>query len=357
MKIFTKVVSAAALLVLLLTACSGGIQTTLQPATPRAETSVPVTPSKEATKAASNTTAIPEATMMPRSEATQEANPGIPITGNAEDPARLSNQLDFNLYSESGKQIGQVDNIILDLGKEWVSYVIVEPDASLGAGGKYIPVPWEFLKVHKQTDNTNASQYVFVLKGVDQDVFINAPGIDVNSDLPAPGNVSPDWDARFRSYWQSKSNSTNVQPAQGGTQPTETAMAQPPAETQTPPTTTNPGLNLGGVILAKDILGRALNLSDLPIQGNLDVSIDDMIVDTDTGQIKYVIVHSNQDPSNELRIPVPIRLLSWNPNNQTFTLNTNLATLQNAPSYQAGQYLDTLINGWDKIYQNYWQGH
>jgi hypothetical protein len=59
-------------------------------------------------------------TVMPTEEGTPDA--GIPVTGE-EDPSRLSNQLDYDVWNREGEQIGEVNDMIVDLDNSRVSYV------------------------------------------------------------------------------------------------------------------------------------------------------------------------------------------------------------------------------------------
>lgn len=150
--------------------------------------------------------------------------------------------------------------------------------------------------------------------------------------------------------------------------------------TTMPEGTTTSGVGmLQGVALASDVLNAsitlgtpAMNLNQtqnmpaattesataMPNTGRgaqgISVAIDDLIVDTSSGKIKYIVIDTSFG-NDEHWIPVPLNLLQWDSGNQAFVLNTDVTALQNAPSFQGGQYPDTSSNGWDGDLSNYWQ--
>lgn len=125
---------------------------------------------------------------------------------------------------------------------------------------------------------------------------------------------------------ESPNTSQTPSQAQGTGTPAATAM---PATTGTPSTDTD---NQGQV---------------------LDVVIDDLIVDTVSGAIQYVVVNTSFD-DGEHWIPVPLDLLRWDANNGAFVLDVDPTMLQGAPFFTDGEYPDTTVEGWDLDFSTYW---
>src|SRR5688572_33512833 len=96
--IFLSIVLLAAML---LTACGAEETNTAAPATDMP----PATEEATATEAPVGTE-----TVMPDGTTTA----GIPVTGE-NDASRLSNQLNFDVWNQDGEQIGEVNDMILDL--------------------------------------------------------------------------------------------------------------------------------------------------------------------------------------------------------------------------------------------------
>ena len=431
MKKVSLLLTSLVLVALLLTACGAATST-----------AVPTPSVFPVTSAATETEVVGTETTTPSSMTT---TPGIPVTGE-ENPARLSNELDYHVWNQNGDQIGEVDDMVLDLDHARVSYVLVGTGGLLGIAQKEVLVPWDALQLQTGTgDAIGGDQSAFVLQA-DQNTFDNAPDTDINNILPGTGQPAGDWDKDIRNYWENGPAMGTGTPSveetgtpvagttamPGGTEtasPEATSMPEMTATvtsgtTIVPNTTATLGPNttpmpegtastgmgqvvpLQGVILASDVLNATINLQgglnmlqgtlvpgttampettetpsvnttampettgtpsvgeNLPlvqatppsggILNNISVTVDDVLVDTTSGDVTYLVVHTNLDNS-EYWIPVPLSLLQWDPTNQTFGLNMDAATLQNAPSFAEGQYPDTTASGWSSEFDTFWQ--
>src|SRR5215210_4716538 len=173
MRKFSILLTVLVLSALVLTACGGGATSTNV-----AESPPPVT--ADVTEDTSGT-----ATESP-AEGTQEGTtgtPGVPVTGDV-NPARLSNQLDFTVWNQDGEQIGEVDNMVLDLDNTQVMYVVVGTGGFLDLGERDILVPWNSLQLQTGTgDTTGGQQNAFILQS-DLEVFRNSPDFDLGANLP-----------------------------------------------------------------------------------------------------------------------------------------------------------------------------
>jgi sporulation protein YlmC with PRC-barrel domain len=288
MRKFSIVLSLLVLVTLVLTACGGEETSTNVPASPPPVTADTVTeaPTEVATEAATQ-------------EGTATETPGVPVTGEV-NPARLSNQLDFTVWSQDGEQIGEVDDIVLDLDNKRVAYVVVGTGGFLDLGERNILVPWDMLELQIGTgETTGGQQNAFVLTG-DLEIFRNAPNFDLGN-LPEAGQPADDWDVDIRTYWESGGTTGGAGTAvpemtatgQGTDQATATMEAGQGAATATATAgtgadagvatatagtgtgqSTGQGQTLQGVILASNVLGAPITLS--PGQGSGS--------GTDTGQ-------------------------------------------------------------------------
>jgi sporulation protein YlmC with PRC-barrel domain len=316
--------------------------------------------------------------------------PGVPVTGEVS-PARLSNQLDFDVWNQNGEQIGEVNDMVVDLDNSMISYVIVGVGGFLEIGEKDVLVPWSSLSLETSSgDMTGGKQNAFIFQG-DQELFNNAPDIDVSEILPDRGATADDWDADIRKYWE-----TGVVPATAAPEatadPAVTATASPEA-TAVPETTTIPegttGSALQGVMLASDLLdsditvgtsgdvegGSTVDATAMPdstataipdvtataatdavdtVQENVNAEIDDAIVAVDTGEIRYIIIDADFDNGERL-IPVPLNFLLWHADDDAFSLNLDPAALRDAPSFPDGEYPDMTVDDWGSDFDAYWQ--
>ena len=262
----------------------------------------------------------------------------LPPTGFV-DPNRITNLLDFSVYNQNNEPIGQVSNLIISAETQKVDYVLLQLGDVLGleANANLIPVPWGVLEVVGSRDrpeagsNENAGdleeiQNAFVL-AVDQTLVEDAPAIDLTA-FPALGESAEGWEAEFQSYW---------------------ANILPPIEGNAPV----PNGNLQGVLLATDLIGNEISLGDDTGEAELTGTLDDGMLDTVTGQVRFLVV-SFVFEEGPRRLPIPLEFLGWDATNTMFVLVTDLETLRNAPAFENNEYPDTREPGWDTLFREYW---
>jgi sporulation protein YlmC with PRC-barrel domain len=286
MRKFSILLSMLVLVAVVLTACGGGATSTNVAGSPP-----PVTVDATDDMAGTATESPTEATQ----DGTTTETPGVPVTGDV-NPARISNQLDFTVWSQDGEQIGDINDMVLDLDNTRVAYVVVGTGGFLDLGEREILVPWNSLQLQTGTgDTTGGQQNAFILQG-DLEVFRNAPDFDLGANLPQAGQPAGDWDVDIRTYWESGGaiggidstpeaeatsdpnataipNATAGEAQQGNAQATATTSTDPgnALATVTLGADQGTGENLAGgqelqgVVLASDVLGSSVTLS--PGQG------------------------------------------------------------------------------------------
>lgn len=398
-------------------------------------------------------------TEVPTMDETATEEPGVPVTGEV-NPARISNQLDFDVWTQDGQQIGEVEDMILDLDNRSVAYVIIGTGGFLDIGEKEIAVPWESLELQTGTGTSTGQDQAtatpeagtggtgtdqtatpeagtggtgtdqstatpdagtdpgasmgdanaFILL-IDQATLENAPEFDLNT-LPEMGQSAADWDADIRNYWQGGGTGAGQATADPNATTDPNATAMPEATATTDGTGTDQGQAtatqdagagqdqgtgqvqpLQGVMLASDILGATLTLgtqdqgvgqatadpnatvdpnattdpnatalpeatSDGTVtdQGDVTATIEDLIVDTDTGDIQYIVVNASFT-DGERWIPVPLGIFQWDAASGSFILNADGTMLQNAPSFQEDLFPDTTVDEWDDEFDSFWQNN
>jgi len=399
MRKISILLSVLVLAAMILAACGGEETSTSIPT----ENIPPITAEVTGTSVAGTATEAP-------TEGTTTGTPGVPVTAEA-NPARLSNELDFTVWNQNGKQIGEVDDMVLDLDNIRISYVVVGTGGFLDIGDKEVLVPRDALQLQTGAGNTTSGQQNAFILLTDQDTFNNSPNVDLNSIMPPTGQPAGDWDAQIRSYWQGGRIVANP-PAAGGTvapnmtatgvsngnstsMPEGTATLITGITGQIPGQGQSLGMPLQGVMLASEVLGSEIKVGnqgqgtgtgqDLattipstglatqattmpegtatlsvdqnnPGLGNMEATIDDLIVDTTTGDILYLVLNTRID-DNERLIPIPLSLLQWDTNNTAFVVNANPAMLRDAPSFEEDQYPDTTVAGWDSDILSFWQNN
>lgn len=258
---------------------------------------------------------------------------GIPVTG-AENPFLLENQLDYDVWNGENDQIGEVEDMIIDLANSRVSYIHIETGGFLDIGDEDSLVPWNGLSlaINEDPDVLSAADNVFILQ-FDQNLLEDAPDFDPNA-LPAVGEPAEDWDAGFSDYWGNAG--VNIEPMDG-------------AQSN----------DVQGVIMATDLLDSNVlfdqdaDLTDTGLEADDEMNIDNAIVDTSTGQVRYVVVNAPFDDGARL-IPMPLSQFRWDGDNQGFVFTGETSMLQNAPYYTEDEQ-DAFGEGWEDEYDAFWQ--
>ena len=388
------------LLALLLTACGGEETSTTVPST----NVPPITAEVTSTESVTETPAGTDVT----------TTPAVPVTGE-NNPSRASNLMDFTVADQTGQQIGDVQDLVLDLDNVNVAYVVV------ATGDKEIPIPRDQLQMPGTGDNA------LVFTG-DAASLSNFPDVDLNTALPETGQPAADWDADIRSFWESGGAVTGTAVAETPSDTTPTveatleATAMPEASA-TATTTTGTGGTAGqgqgashfdklqGVVLASDVIGATVMISP---QGNgqgnsqgqgaatatpgttgsgteatatpggaelataitgpsaeatattttgnsgtngsalTEATVSDLILDPASGDLQFLVI-SGSFSEGERWIPVPIGFLRWDVTNQAFVLMISGNALENAPSFTEDQFPDTSSSGWDTEFNDFWQ--
>jgi len=88
----------------------------------------------------------------------------------------------------------------------------------------------------------------------------------------------------------------------------------------------------------------------------LSATIDDIIVDTTSGDIMFIVVNTTFDDGEHL-IPVPLSMFQTDGSTQGLMLNADATMLQNAPFFQNGEFPDTTLSGWSSEFDSFWQNN
>lgn len=261
----------------------------------------------------------------------EETGEGVPVTG-AELPFLLENQLAYDVWNAENEQIGEVEDMVIDLANSRVAYVHIETGGFLDIGDEESLVPWNALSlaIGEDPDVTSADDNVFILQ-FDQNLLEDAPDFDTNT-MPAVSEPAEDWGAGFADFWSNAG--VNTEPVAG-------------AEAN----------ELQGVILATNLLDSAIVFDSDEVVPGTDVDgemdIDNAVIDTSTGQVQFLIVNAFYGDGGRL-IPVPLSQFRWDADTQSFIFNGEPTMLQEAP-FLAGDLSDTFEEGWQDDYFDYWQ--
>jgi sporulation protein YlmC with PRC-barrel domain len=254
MRKLSKFLTTFVLLTLLLTACGGEETSTSIPSTEVP----PITAEVTSTEAVTETPAGTDMT----------TTPAVPVTGE-NNPSRVSNLLDFTVSDQNGDQIGDVEDLVLDLDNVNIAYVVLGTGGFLDLGDKEILIPWTQL----QMPATGTDENALVFTG-DTASLSNFPDVDLTSALPGTGQPSNDWDTDIRNFWENgampgaavtDTPSANTPAVEATASPemlaTPTTEASVESSTAVPGQGANGFMKLQGVMLASDVIGAKVAVS------------------------------------------------------------------------------------------------
>jgi sporulation protein YlmC with PRC-barrel domain len=268
----------------------------------------------------------------------------VPPTGLV-DPGRLSNWLDFDVFSsETDEQVGSVEDVVLDFDQEQVDYILVEVGGFLGIGSKTVAIPYDRLQLQIAGEAGADDENAFIVQATAEELE-QAPEFDAGL-LPELGEPAADWDAEIESFWVGGVTTEETPVA------TEVATEEPVA---TEAVTEEPGAvaeaELQGVILASDLLGMTLRNSD----GDDIGQVEDVVVDPDTGEIRYLVISTNLEELDGNWVAVPSQAFSVNADDDVLVLNVSQDVLVSAPNFGEDEFPDTSVEGWDADLETFWQ--
>ena len=120
---------------------------------------------------------------------------------------RVSKYGDFDLKNADGDDLGEVEDLIVDVPQGKVTYGVVDFGGFLGIGEQSTAVPWDMFTVQTTSDETN------LMLDITADALENAPTIALG-DWPSwpervegQGDWTTDWDAQIRTFWNGAASS------------------------------------------------------------------------------------------------------------------------------------------------------
>ncbi|MGQ0603934.1 MAG: PRC-barrel domain-containing protein [Anaerolineales bacterium] len=126
-----------------------------------------------------------------------------PITGTqvtAEDSLiRVGRFTDFDLRNNDDEDLGEVDDMVIDLKSGMVTHAIVNFGGFLGIGEKSVVVPWQQFTLDQTQDNQDVMRL-----NVSRETLEAAPAIDnMDTLLPRwPETILPGWDQDAVEFWR-----------------------------------------------------------------------------------------------------------------------------------------------------------
>jgi len=95
-----------------------------------------------------------------------------------------------NVRNLQGEDLGNLEEIMLDLDSGQIAYAVLSFGGFLGLGDKYFAIPWQALSV--DSDNKE------LVLDVPKEKLMNAPGFDKDD---WPSTLNRNWLAKVHSYY------------------------------------------------------------------------------------------------------------------------------------------------------------
>jgi len=107
---------------------------------------------------------------------------------------------DFNVVDAAGQDLGEVEDVLLDLSAGRAGYSLVDFGGVLGLAENTVAVPWQRMQLIAGEDG-EPNDTVFQLD-VTEETLRSAPVFDESDWRTWPEPADPDWDAPYRDFWQ-----------------------------------------------------------------------------------------------------------------------------------------------------------
>lgn len=114
------------------------------------------------------------------------------LAGEFEGLIRVGQFTDFNLRNETAEDLGEVEDLAIDLESGQIAYAIADIGGFLGLGEQTVAIPWSQFSLDRSDD-----EITFVTP-VDAEVLENAPEVDLTT---WPEHATAEWDAEVAGYW------------------------------------------------------------------------------------------------------------------------------------------------------------
>ncbi len=363
------------------------------PTTVPVETEAPT----EAPTGAPTATAGAETTEEPVEETPAEtgtpgAEPGgAGGEGEAGGQPGLEELMDFPVRFANSSVRGEVTDFVLDLEAQQVEYLLVNINAAAAGGERLVPIPWSALAL--DSENNNFSLGFNLVTAADAPVVDPEAGIDF---------TNPEWEQEILAFWETQGapggegETETGTPGAGEADATGTPEAGTPAATATEASEEETGTPAAGgaeaagtpegtetagetpaggqeprYILASEVFNANIHFgtgAETGGEGGTPAApaslgaaigrVEDLRVDTESGEILFVLA-SPADAlglEGEVWVPVPANLLSPGPRPGTLVLNASQEAidLQNLPTIDPNQLPGLDLDTWLEQFRAFW---
>jgi len=232
---------------------------------------------------------------------------------------RASELIGYNVVNSQGEDVGEVEDLLVNLTNGQVHYAILSFGGFADIGDKLFAIPLS-------TISFNSEDQAVVFDS-DEQMLQNAPSFDENT---WPDMTSPEWDTDIRDYWQNQ----GVTVADEANLVDETAVVDRSA------------------MRASELIGyNVVNAAGEDLG-----EIEDLMLGLDSQQVNYAVLSFGGflDIGEKL-FAIPVTALRLDTAQEAVVFDVDEATLENAPGFDPNNWPDTANPQWDLDARDYWQ--
>lgn len=257
-----------------------------------------------------------------RSEGTQQsAQSGKSQQASMRD-MRASKLIGTTVRNAQGQDLGEVNDLVLDLGKGRVHYLVLERGGVLGVGAKGVAVPSDRVR-----SGTRDGELIVNLT---EQQLKDAPGLE----SAAQWNDPRTWDDIGQYYTRTLGMPADQRPAAQA----ESRIGGSPTPDSAQTGTSGQSASGGGRFMrASDVIGM-----DVLDKSGVEVGeVEDMVVNLSTGNVHYAVLEFDRrwNPDDKL-VALPVSAFQPTAKGKDLTISMTREQLANAPSFDTRQWPD-----------------
>lgn len=242
-------------------------------------------------------------------------------------PLRASVILGLDVYNTTGKQLGHVDDIVLDRDGREIGYIVLSHGGVVGIGDKLLALPREMVRYDRAGDR--------LIVDLSEDIVSKAPGFD-KANWPTAANSD---------YYQKLTEYFRAAPHEKAPAPM-TSMKESP-EKLTGPTERG---------LVWDRRATGLIGTDVRNPSNDELGkIDDFVIDWNSGKVRYLVLSHGaiMDVGGKL-FAIPVEAVTRKAGEEAFVLNVTKEDLKGAPSFDKSNWPNFGDAQWKRSINDYY---
>ena len=255
----------------------------------------------------------------------QEAGKNVEI----ETVYRVSSVVGMEVQNRKQEDLGEVNDLVIDLNSGKVEYAALSFGGILGLGDKLFAIPWDAMKLRSEDKD-----HFFVLE-IDQERLKTTPGFDQDT---WPNTADPKWNIdTHKRYATTKAAIDPVKPGKTATKKIVKSTA-----------------DYSAVMRVSNVTGMAVKNPDQEDLGQ----IEELVISVNGGQVRYAALSFGGAfglGDKLFAIPWDALQFKQNADDSFFVLSVSKERLKRAPGFDKSEWPDTANPNWRQEIDAYYQ--